>query len=161
GTVARLFRVSFSGELGYELAVPARYANALVRALMVAGEDLGVTPYGLEAMDVLRVEKGHIAGNEINGTTTGTDLGFGELLSKKGAFVGSVLARRPGLTEPGRCELVGLKATAGRMSTGAHLLPEGASEALENDHGYITSAVSSPTFGCIGLALLKNGRART
>jgi len=83
GTIARLFRVSFSGELGYELAVPARYAAALVPALMEAGEDLGVTPYGLEAMDVLRVEKGHISGNEINGTTTSADLGFGELISKK------------------------------------------------------------------------------
>ncbi len=162
GSVARLFRVSFSGELGYELAVPARYAAALVRALMAAGEDLGVTPYGLEAMDVLRVEKGHISGNEINGTTTSADLGFGEwLTSKKTAFIGSVLAKRPGLMEAGRCELVGLKVSSGHLNAGAHLLPEGASESLENDHGYVTSAVLSPTLGCIGLALLKNGRART
>ena len=59
GIPARLFRISFSGELAYEVAVPARYGDALARVLMEAGEDLGVTPYGLEALNVMRIEKGH------------------------------------------------------------------------------------------------------
>ena len=161
GVPARLFRVSFSGELGYELAVPARYADAVVRAVMAAGEELGVTPYGLEAMDVLRVEKGHVAGNEINGTTTAGDLGFGELMSKKKEFVGRVLATRAGLVDPGRCVLVGLKVSSGRLNAGAHLLPEGAAESLENDHGYVTSAAISPMLGgWLGLGFLKDGRRR-
>ena len=124
------------------------------------GEDLGVTPYGLEAMDVLRVEKGHVAGNEINGTTTAADLGFGGLMSKKKEFIGRVLATRAGLVDPGRCVLVGLKVAAGRLNAGAHLLPEGASESLESDHGYVTSAAFSPTLGWIGLGLLRDGRRR-
>jgi glycine cleavage system aminomethyltransferase T len=77
GVEARLFRVSFSGELAYELAVPGRYGDALARALMAAGRPFGVTPYGLEAMGVMRIEKGHVAGGELNGQTTARDLGLG------------------------------------------------------------------------------------
>ncbi len=75
GTPARLFRVSFSGELAYELAVPAGYADGLARALMQAGAPHGIAPYGLEALSVLRIEKGHAAGGELNGQTTAADLG--------------------------------------------------------------------------------------
>ncbi|MGJ5242168.1 sarcosine oxidase subunit alpha family protein, partial [Bradyrhizobium oligotrophicum] len=67
---ARLFRVSFSGELAYEIAVPAQYGDAAIRAIMEAGAEFGITPYGTEALGVMRIEKGHVAGNEINGTTT-------------------------------------------------------------------------------------------
>ncbi len=77
GIEARLFRVSFSGELAYELAVAGGYGDALARALMAAGRPFGVTPYGLEAMGVMRIEKGHVAGGELNGQTTARDLGLG------------------------------------------------------------------------------------
>ncbi|MEC7256402.1 MAG: sarcosine oxidase subunit alpha, partial [Pseudomonadota bacterium] len=69
GLRARLFRISFSGELAYELAVPARYGDALMARLMSLGNDLGATPYGTEALGVLRIEKGHAAGAELNGQT--------------------------------------------------------------------------------------------
>src|SRR5215472_6922694 len=77
GVPARLYRLSFSGELAYEIGVPARYGDALPRALMQAGEPFGIVPYGTEALGVMRIEKGHVAGNELDGRTTADDLGFG------------------------------------------------------------------------------------
>src|SRR5437016_1063045 len=79
GTAARLFRLSFSGELAYELAVPARYGDAAIRAIMDAGAEFGIMPYGLEALAVMRIEKGHVAGQEMNGQLTARDLGLGRL----------------------------------------------------------------------------------
>jgi sarcosine oxidase subunit alpha len=67
GTPARLFRISFSGELAYEIAVPARYGNSMMEALVKAGEEFGASPYGTEALGVMRIEKGHAAGNELEG----------------------------------------------------------------------------------------------
>ncbi|HEY0290895.1 MAG TPA: sarcosine oxidase subunit alpha family protein, partial [Hansschlegelia sp.] len=88
GVKARLFRLSFSGELAYELAVPARYGDAMIRAIVKAGEPFGICPYGAEALAVMRIEKGHAAGPELNGATTGADLGMGRMMSKKKDFIG-------------------------------------------------------------------------
>ena len=93
GEPARLFRISFSGELAYEIAVPGHRGDALIRTLHDAGQDLGVVPYGLEALNVLRVEKGHVVGSELNGQTTAHDLGFGRMLSTQKDFIGAVLGR--------------------------------------------------------------------
>jgi sarcosine oxidase subunit alpha len=163
GTKARLFRLSFSGELAYEIAVPAACADALARALMAAGAEYGITPYGTEALGVMRIEKGHPAGNELNGQTTAHDLGLGKLLSKKKDYVGRALAARPLLTDPARPTLVGLKPVdpADRLRAGSHLLPPGAAAVAANDQGHVTSAAYSPSLGhWIGLALLANGPAR-
>jgi sarcosine oxidase subunit alpha len=163
GTPARLFRLSFSGELAYEVAVPARYGAALAAALMQAGAAYGITPYGTEALGVMRIEKGHPAGNELNGQTTAHDLGLQKLLSKKKDFVGRALAARPALTDPARPTLVGLKPLnrAQRLRAGSHLLPPGAAATAANDQGHVTSAAYSPTLGhWIALALLSNGPAR-
>jgi len=92
GTPARLFRISFSGELAYEVAVPARFGDATARALMKAGAPFGIAPYGLEALSVLRIEKGHAAGGELNGQTTANDLGLGRMMSTKKDFIGAVMA---------------------------------------------------------------------
>jgi len=163
GVRVRLFRISFSGELAYELAVPARYGDALIRALMTTGADLGVTPYGTEALGVLRIEKGHAAGNELNGTTTAADLGLGRLLSNKKDFIGRVMAARPGLTDPDRPALVGIKPVdpEARLGSGAHLLPLGGTASAAHDEGYVTSVACSPTLGhWIGLGFLKRGPDR-
>jgi sarcosine oxidase subunit alpha len=163
GTPARLFRLSFSGELAYEVAVPARYGNALAAALMEAGAEFGITPYGTEALGVMRIEKGHPAGNELNGQTTAHDLGFGKLLSKKKDFVGRALAAREALTDKMRPTLVGLKPVnpGDRLRAGAHLLPQNVPAVAANDQGHVTSVAFSPTLGhWIGLALLQNGPAR-
>ncbi|TIR79098.1 MAG: sarcosine oxidase subunit alpha, partial [Mesorhizobium sp.] len=94
GIKARLFRISFSGEMAFEISVPARYGEALARNLMIAGKPFGVTPYGTEALGVMRIEKGHVAGPELNGTTTAADLGLGKMMSTKKDFIGRVMAGR-------------------------------------------------------------------
>jgi sarcosine oxidase subunit alpha len=160
---ARLFRISFSGELAYEIAVPARYGESLVRALTEAGRDLDATPYGTEALSVLRIEKGHVAGNELNGQTTARDLGLGRMMSTKKDYVGRVLAGRPALIAPDRPSLVGFKPVdaSQRLRAGAHFLRVGAAATAENDEGYMTSVAYSPHVGSwIGLGLLVRGPER-
>jgi sarcosine oxidase subunit alpha len=163
GIGARLFRISFSGELAYELAVPARFGEATLCALMHAGARWGLTPYGTEALGVMRVEKGHVGGNELNGTTTAADLGLGRMMSTQKDFIGRVLAARTGLADPSRPSLVGVKPIdrSPRLYSGAHLLARGAVASLANDAGYLTSVAFSPMLGhWIGLGLLTRGRER-
>jgi sarcosine oxidase subunit alpha len=163
GVPARLFRISFSGELAYELAVPARYGDAAIRAIMASGEAFGVVPYGIETLSVMRIEKGHLAGNELNGMTTAADLGLGRMMSKKKDFIGRVLAQRSGLADPHRPSLVGLRAAdkSLRLYAGAHFLNVGAEVSLQNDQGYVTSVAFSPMLGhWIGLGFLVRGQER-
>jgi methylglutamate dehydrogenase subunit C len=163
GRTARLFRISFSGELAYELAVPARYGDATIRAIMAAGEPFGIVPYGLEALGVMRLEKGHVAGGELNGTTTAADLGLGRMQSRQKDFIGRVLSQRPALIDPQRAVLVGVKPIDrwAQLRGGAHLVTLRTDPTLENDQGYVTSANFSPMLGqWIGLALLIRGRER-
>ncbi len=163
GTRARLFRISFSGEFAYELAVPAAAGERTVRWLMQAGAALGVAAYGLEALGTMRIEKGHVAGNELNGQTTAYDLGLGRMLSASKDFIGAVMARRGALTDPGRPRLVGLAPVdrAARIGAGAHFVAAGASPTAANDQGFMTSAAFSPTLGhWIGLGLLAGGPER-
>jgi heterotetrameric sarcosine oxidase alpha subunit len=159
----RLFRISFSGELAYEIAVPANYGDSLMRALARAGEPLGAAPYGSEALGVLRIEKGHVSVNELNGQTTAGDLGLGRMLSTKKDFVGRMLARRPALVDPDRPTLSGfMPVDAGeRLRAGAHFLAVGARPTAENDEGYMTSVAYSPHLeSWIGLGLLRHGPQR-
>jgi sarcosine oxidase subunit alpha len=159
GVQGRLFRVSFSGELAFELAVPARYGNALMQKLCAEG----AVPYGTEALGVMRIEKGHPAGNELNGTTTARDLGMGRMMSTKKDFIGRVMAERPGLCAPDRLTLVGVKPVdpVDRLRAGAHFLPLGAKASAEQDQGYLTSVAFSPSLGhSIGLALIAAGPSR-
>ncbi|GAA0296368.1 sarcosine oxidase subunit alpha family protein [Rhodovulum strictum] len=163
GLRARLFRISFSGELAYEIAVPARYGNALMARMIEAGADLGATPYGTEALGVLRIEKGHAAGNEINGQTTAQMLGLGKMVSTKKDAIGAVMSRREGLAADTR-RLVGLVPVdpAERVVAGSHLFAEGAAQRTETDQGWITSACFSPHLGThIGLGFLVDGAGRT
>jgi sarcosine oxidase subunit alpha len=163
GHAARLYRLSFSGELAYELSVPASLGAALVEHLGNVGKDYGLTAYGTEALGVMRIEKGHSAGNELNGWTTATDLGLGRMASKKKDYIGRIMATRPALIDPARPRLVGLKPTDGACAVraGAHLLRPGAAPVPSNDEGYVTSACYSPTLGTpIALALLAHGAER-
>jgi sarcosine oxidase, alpha subunit family, heterotetrameric form len=164
GLRARLFRISFSGELAYELAVPAGYGNAVAEAIMEAGREHGISPYGVEALNVMRIEKGHITHNEIDGRTTPDDLGLGRMFSgQKPDFIGKRLSSRFGLTAADRPQLIGLKPLERdkEFKAGAHLLKEGANPSMANDQGWVSSACFSPVLGHhIGLAFLKSGRER-
>jgi methylglutamate dehydrogenase subunit C len=161
---ARLFRISFSGELAYELAVPADFGDGVADAIMEIGAEHGIQPYGSEALGVLRVEKGHVTHSEINGTVVPRDLGFERMVSKaKPDFIGKVLLERDGLNAPDRLRLVGVKPSDPQTSfrAGSHILRKGDAPSLENDQGYVTSAVHSPHVGStIGLALVKHGPER-
>lgn len=160
---ARIFRLSFSGELAYELSVPAAYGDAFVRHIFAVGESFGAVPYGTEALGVMRIEKGHPAGNELSGQTTAKDLGMERMMSRKKDFIGRVMAGRPGLTDPARPALVGLRPVDGSspIRAGGHLLIPGAAPVAANDEGYVTSAAFSPTLNHpIALALLSRGPER-
>jgi sarcosine oxidase subunit alpha len=163
GVPMRLFRLSFSGELAYEIAVPSNHGDALVRALSVLGQKYGCTPYGLEALGILRIEKGHVAGGDLNGQMTAHDIGLGRMLSKKKDFIGRALAERPTLIAPDRQMLVGLRAVdpSQRFTAGSHLLRQGAAPVASESQGHITSVAYSAVFDrWIALAYLERGVAR-
>ena len=163
GIPGRLFRISFSGELGYEINVPADYGLALWQAIVEAGGPFGITPYGTEALGILRTEKGHVVAGELNGRTTADDLGFGRMLSQRKDFIGKRSLGRPGLTGETRKQLVGLVPADGKTP-----VPRGGQLVTDPDHalpnpmaGEVTSACYSPTLGKpIALALLAGGRSR-
>ncbi|MBX9748574.1 MAG: sarcosine oxidase subunit alpha family protein [Roseococcus sp.] len=150
GIPGRLFRISFSGEQAYEIALPASRALPVWEALVAAG----AMPYGMEALGILRIEKGHVAGPELNGQTTAQDLGLERMFKKRGDFIGRVLAQRPGMVDPDRPALVGLRSEA-QLRAGAHLTVNGTSQ------GWVTSATRSVVFGgWIALAMLRQGHER-
>ncbi|WP_282168438.1 sarcosine oxidase subunit alpha family protein [Ruegeria atlantica] len=163
GLRARLFRISFSGELAFEIAVPSRYGDALMRRLMTEGEEFEVVPYGTEALGVMRIEKGHAAGNELNGTTTALNLGLGKMVSKKKDSIGSTLSEREALVEPDVLRLVGIKPVSPeeKVTAGGHLMNTTGPVDAAHDQGYVTSAAYSPILNSnIGLGLLKDGANR-
>jgi len=163
GIGARLYRLSFSGELAYELAIPARYGEALIRAIVAAGEEFGIAPYGTEALGVMRIEKGHVSGNEINGQLTARDLGLGRMVSARKDCIGRVMAQRRALLAEDRPALAGFRPVdrKARLRAGAHFLEVGATATIENDQGYMTSVAFSPMLGhWIGLGLIAYGPQR-
>jgi methylglutamate dehydrogenase subunit C len=163
GIKARLFRISFSGELAYEIAVPARYGDAAWRAILHAGEPYGITPYGTEALSVMRIEKGHAATAELNGMTTARDLGLDKMLAKKKDFIGRLMRHRPALEAPDRPVFVGVKpvVVGERIRAGSHFISPHVSPTIATDEGYLSSVAYSPTLGTwIGLGFLKNGTSR-
>jgi heterotetrameric sarcosine oxidase alpha subunit len=163
GTPGRLFRISFSGEHAYEIAIPSRYGEALYRDLVARAETLGGGAYGLEALNVLRLEKGFITHSEIHGRVTADDVGMGRMVSAKKDCIGKTASQRPGLSGEEREQLVGLKPKVPDQAllAGGHLFNEGDAATRVNDQGYITSVAWSPTMEThIGLGFLLNGRAR-
>ncbi len=161
GVKARLYRISFSGEEGYEIAVPTAYGESLFRDLLARAETLGGGPYGMEALNVLRIEKGLITHAEIHGRITAFDIGAQKMVGKKDC-IGKAMSLRPGLIGSEREQLVGLKPVTDQpIGAGAHLFNPGDKVHRENDQGYVTSVGYSPTLqGWLALAFLKDGRAR-
>jgi sarcosine oxidase subunit alpha len=160
---ARLLRITYSGELAYEIHVPATHGVDAWDALLGAGAAHGIMPYGTEAMSTLRIEKGHVVvGPEADGRTTADDLGMGRLVSAAKWCVGKPLLARPALTARGRWQLVGLTAQDGaKMPRGAKIVADPDAPLPMPMQGHVTSSCRSPHAGAwIALALLADGRAR-
>jgi len=163
GLRARLFRISFSGELAYEIAVPTRYGDSMIRALVEAGREFDAVVYGTEALGVMRVEKGHVAGNELNGQSTALNMGLGKMVSKKKDSIGMVLSQREGLNQETGLRLVGVKPVdpSKLLTAGSHFIAHGKSPLAAHDDGWLTSVVFSPDLGhSIALGYLKDGSTR-
>ncbi len=163
GTPGRLFRISFSGELAYEIAIPARYGDALIRTLMSAGEEFEAVPYGIEALGVMRIEKGHAAGNELNGQTTARDLGMGRMVSKQKDCIGNTLSERSELNRQDGLSLTGFRPVnrTETLNAGAHFIEVGQARTMENDKGWMSSVAFSPSLGhSIGLGFIARGHER-
>jgi sarcosine oxidase, subunit alpha len=162
---ARVFRVSFSGELAYEVNVPAGYGRQVWEALMRAGEPFGITPYGTEAMHVLRAEKGYIiVGQETDGTVTPDDAGLGWAIGKsKPDFVGKRSLQRPAMTAMDRKQLVGLFTADPQvvLDEGSQVMQQPGQRPPARSMGHVTSSYHSAVLGrSIALALVSGGRAR-
>ena len=163
GMPARLFRISFSGELAYEIAVPARYGNSMMDVLVTAGEEFNAVPYGTEALGVMRIEKGHATGNELNGQTTAHNIGLGKMVSQKKECIGNVLSQRPEMIRDDAIRLMGFRPVdhSKKLIAGSHFLNKHAPATMENDQGWMTSVAYSPNLGhSIGLGFIKNGHNR-
>ncbi len=164
GLTARVFRVSYSGEMAYEINVGARDAQSLWNAVFEAGASYGIMPYGVEALDVLRIEKGHLGiGTEIDGRTTPDDLGLGGMVKKNQFFIGSVLLKRPAYTRDDRLQLVGLMAVdqTSTIPPGAQILETKFCGDKADSLGHVTASAHSPSLDQpIALALVSGGRAR-
>ncbi len=154
GVEVRVLRASYSGERAYELHVPAAYALSLWEALLEAG----AKPYGVEAMAILRIEKGHVAGPEIDGRTTPADLGLAKLVRMDKEFIGRRMLQRPGIADASRPSLVGLAPVdeASRIRSGAQITLTDVGKSAPMI-GHVTSSCFSPVKGHpIALALISN-----
>ncbi len=163
GIPTRLFRVSFTGELGFEINVPNAYGRALWERVMAAGASYGITPYGTESMHVLRAEKGFIiVGQDTDGTVTPFDAGLEWAVGKKKIdFVGKRSLTRPDIVAPGRKQLVGL------LTDDPDVVLEEGAQIVADPHqpipmtmiGHVTSSYWSEALGrSIALALVAGGK---
>ena len=163
GIASRVARISFSGELAFEINVPTTYGLALWEAVSVAGQPFGITPYGTEAMHVLRAEKGYfIVGQETDGTVTPLDLGLDWMIADK-EFVGRRSLRRSEMLRDDRKQLVGILPVdpTDRLPEGAQLVDDPAHAIPMPMIGHVTSSYDSVALGrTFGLALVRGGRSR-
>jgi len=165
GIPTRLFRVSFTGELGFEINVPADQGRMIWDRVMEAGAPFGITPYGTEAMHVLRAEKGFIIiGQDTDGTVTPMDAGLDWAIGKKKPdFVGKRSLARPDIVAPGRKQLVGLLTEDPNVvvDEGAQIVADPSQPVPMTMIGHVTSSYWSATLGrSIALALVVGGQGR-
>jgi len=157
----RLFRMTFSGELAYEVHTPSDHGIRVWEALMAAGAAFDITPYGTEAMSVLRIEKGHVVGAELDGRTIPADFGFERMQKKDGDFIGKRSLERPALAYGPRKRIVGLTSEDGRkIPRGAQLVWNPTAPRPTPMLGHVSSTCYSPNLGAyIALALLEDADA--
>jgi len=165
GVACRLARVSFTGELGFEVNVPADFGEIVGEAIWAEGEKFGAVAYGLDALHLLRAEKGYIiVGQDADGSVTPDDLGLGRMVAmSKPDFVGKRSLSLPDLARPGRRQLVGLLPDDPNFAPdeGAQIVGEAAPAKGASALGWVSSSYFSPTLGrSIALALVADGRNR-
>lgn len=166
GVPALVFRVSFTGELGYEIDVPASKGHVVWNAVADSGKSQRITLYGTETMHVLRAEKGYIiVGQDADGTATPDDVGLTWAIGKKKPdFVGKRSIARASMNAPDRKQLVGLRTNDPKLvlEEGAQLVETAGQKTPMKPIGHVTSSYASPTLGhSVALAMLSGGRART
>ena len=159
GVPVMICRLSFSGEMAYEVYCGAGHGTHVWESLMDAGRPFGAVPYGLEALGTLRIEKGHVTGAEIDGRTTAHDLHLDWMLSQKKPFIGSAMLNREGLVDENRLSLVGLHSLSGQSITGgSHIVMDSEPKEPATSLGHVTAGCYSPELGkYIALALVRNG----
>ena len=165
GVKARIMRISFSGEMSFEVNVPSHSGAHVWKALMAAGAEFGITPYGTEAMHVLRAEKGYIiVGQDTDGSITPFDLGMGGMVAKNKDFLGRRSLTRSDTARADRKQLVGLLTDDAQT-----VLPEGTQLTDQSEAtpppvpmlGHVTSSYFSPTLNrSIAMAVLRSGTQR-
>ncbi len=162
GLPVRVIRITFTGELGYEIYTSAGYGEELQENIVAAGDRFSLSLCGIEALGALRVEKGHVAGSEITGRTTLDDLGLGGMGSTKKPYIGRVLAQREDLLGPERQQFVGIRPVDPKaVIKGGSILCETGETPRGHGLGVLTAVAFSPVVGsCIALGLLSGGRAR-
>ena len=164
GVPTRLFRISFTGELGFEINVPSDYGQSVWEAVYAQGKPKGLTPYGTEAMHVLRAEKGYIiVGQDTDGTITPDDAGLSWAIGKaKPDFVGKRGMLRPDLVAEGRRQLVGLNTKNPKviLEEGAQIVASRGQTIPMKMIGFVTSSYWSEVLGqSIALALIEDGHS--
>jgi len=161
GSEARIYRVSFSGELTYEINVPSDKARQLWNALLEEGRTFGIEPFGVDALLHLRMEKGFLhVGADTDGTTVPDDVGFGKIAaSKQSHFIGKRSLSLPENVRSDRLQLIGLVGEgAAALPVGSHLRLPGSGEPTD---GWITSAGSLSADGkSVAMAMLRAGRSQ-
>jgi sarcosine oxidase subunit alpha len=159
----RILRISFSGELAYELYTPADYGPALWQRLLEVGQRFDIQPYGLDALDILRIEKGHVTGAEIDGRRTLQDLGLGAMARMEKDFIGRALMHREAFDAAERPRLVGVQPVEPDrpLKSGMHLVVESELCTPASSLGHVSSACYSPALEReIGLGFVQGGTAR-
>ncbi len=159
GARLRIIRLSYSGERAYEIYVGASKGVDLWQHLLSVGKPFSLAPYGVEALGALRVEKGHVAGPEIDGRTTPEDLGLTRMIGARTGFVGAVLRQRPAFQEAARPRLIGLVcAEADKRLRGGAILFRPGDRIEGHGSGRVTSVTYSPTLGTyVALGLFEGG----
>jgi len=163
GVPARIFRISFSGELAYEINVESGYGIFMWEKIMEIGKEMDIEPYGTEALSTLRIEMGHVAGSEIDGRTIPSDLSLDGMLSKKKDFIGKRSLNRKAFIEETREKIVGVipldKKTM--IPEGSHLVLDSNASLPNPKLGHISASCWSVEYNNpFSLAILKDGKKK-
>tara|TARA_B100000700_G_scaffold324928_1_gene432336 strand:+ start:650 stop:3646 length:2997 start_codon:yes stop_codon:yes gene_type:complete len=163
GVPARIFRISFSGELAYEINVESGYGIFMWEKIMEQGKEMNIEPYGTEALSTLRIEMGHVAGSEIDGRVIPSDLSLDGMLSKKKDFIGKRSLNRKAFVEPEREKIVGVipldKKTM--IPEGSHLVIDQNAPLPNQKLGHVSASCWSVEYNNpFSLAIINNGKKR-